>query len=123
MGKQYTKVTNEQRKELIRLIYDEKLSISKAADMTAIYYPTAKAINKVYKKENRVQKRHFRYRAKKEDQQIGIIRNKIPVEKLASVEMNSAESSRITCGIRLKLKDENLEDLKITDSFSVNGES
>jgi hypothetical protein len=54
MGKQYTKVSNEQRKELIRLIHELGHSISKAAEMTGVYYPTAKAINKVYKKEKRV---------------------------------------------------------------------
>lgn len=54
MGKQYTKVSNDQRKELIRLIHELGLSISKAAEMTGVYYPTAKAINKVYKKEKRV---------------------------------------------------------------------
>lgn len=84
MGKQYTKVTNDQRKELIRLIHELGHSISKAAELTGVYYPTAKAINKVYKKENRVQKRNFRYRAKKEDVDIGIVRNKIPVERLQS---------------------------------------
>jgi hypothetical protein len=54
MGKQYTKVSNEQRKELIRLIHEAGHSISKAAEITGIYYPTAKAINKVFKKEKRV---------------------------------------------------------------------
>lgn len=67
MGKAYTQVSNDSRKELIRLIHEEGLSIVKAAEATAIYYPTAKAINKVYKREHRVQKRAFRYRSKKED--------------------------------------------------------
>ena len=54
MGKAYTYVSNEARKELVRLIHEEGFSIIKAAEATAIYYPTAKAINKVYKRENRV---------------------------------------------------------------------
>jgi len=54
MGKSYTQVTNEQRKHLIKLIHEEKHSIARAAMLTGIYYPTAKAINKVYKKEKRV---------------------------------------------------------------------
>ncbi|CDW80058.1 UNKNOWN [Stylonychia lemnae] len=112
MGKQYTKVTNEQRKELIKLIYEQNHSISSAAEMTGIYYPTAKAINKVFKKEKRVQKRNFRYRAKKEDQFIGIIRNKIPVERLQTQNIDSLQVQRITCGISLKLKNENLQTLK-----------
>ncbi len=85
MGKQYTQVSNEARKELIRLIYEENQSIVRAAEATGIYYPTAKAINKVYKRESRVQKRAFRYRTKKEDEEAGVVRNKIPIEKLAIV--------------------------------------
>jgi len=54
MGKAYTQVSNDARKELIRLIYEEQYSIVKAAEGTGIYYPTAKAINKVYKREQRV---------------------------------------------------------------------
>lgn len=101
MGKAYTQVSNEARKELIRLIYENGLSIVKAAEATAIYYPTAKAINKVYKRENRVQKRSFRYRTKKEDEAAGVIRNKIPIEKLIAREFDGKDRSRITCGVRL----------------------
>jgi transposase len=82
MGKAYTQVSNEARKELIRLIHEEGMSIVKAAEVTGVYYPTAKAINKVYKNENRVQKRSFRYRTKKDDLEQGVVRNKIPVERL-----------------------------------------
>jgi hypothetical protein len=35
----------------VRLITEEGLSIVKAAEMTGIYYPTAKAINKIFKRE------------------------------------------------------------------------
>jgi hypothetical protein len=51
MGKAYTQVSNDSRKELIRLIHEEGYTIAKAAEVTGIYYPTAKAINKVFKKE------------------------------------------------------------------------
>jgi hypothetical protein len=71
----------------------------KAAEATGIYYPTAKAINKVYKRENRVQKRAFRYRTKKEDEAAGVVRNKIPIEKLA-IAKNSIDSARLICGVR-----------------------
>jgi hypothetical protein len=67
MGKAYTQVSNDKRKELIRLIHEQNYTIVKAAEATDIYYPTAKAINKVYKREMRVQKRSFRYRIKKDD--------------------------------------------------------
>ena len=99
MGKQYTQVSNEARKELIRLIYEESFTIVKAAEATGIYYPTAKAINKVYKRENRVQKRAFRYRTKKEDEAAGVVRNKIPIEKLA-INKNCNDTARLICGVR-----------------------
>ncbi len=119
MGKQYTKVTNDQRKHLIKLIYEDGLSISKASDAAGIYYPTAKAINKVYKKENRVQKRNFRYRAKKDDHEIGIVRNKIPVEKSAPVVGSPEKLSQITCGIKFILKGSNLSKLEKGDQDSI----
>ena len=100
MGKAYTQVSNDARKELVRLIYEENYSIVKAAEATGIYYPTAKAINKVYKRENRVQKRSFRYRTKKEDEAIGVIRNKIPIEKLDVKKVEEKDRVRITCGVR-----------------------
>lgn len=101
MGKAYTQVSNEARKELIRLIYEESYSIVKAADAAGIYYPTAKAINKVYKRESRVQKRQFRYRTKKEDQDSGVVRNKIPIERLEIVSLDLKDRSRITCGTKI----------------------
>ena len=57
------------------------MSISQAAAKVSIFYPTAKAINKVYKKEKRVQKRYHRYREKKGDDLMGVKRNKIALEK------------------------------------------
>ena len=91
----------------MRLIYEEGLSIVKAAEATGIYYPTAKAINKVYKRESRVQKRSFRYRTKKEDKEAGVIRNKIPIEKLIAKGLDGIDRSRITCGVRLIIKSRN----------------
>ncbi len=56
MGKKYTQVSNENRKELIRLVQTHGLKIARAAELTGIYYPTAKAIFKVYTTQNRTQK-------------------------------------------------------------------
>ena len=104
MGKQYTHVTNDQRKELIRLIHEEQMSISQAAAKANIFYPTAKAINKVYKKENRVQKRYHRYRQKKGDELMGVKRNKIALEKPLENKMDYNDVGRITCGIKSIVK-------------------
>lgn len=62
MGKKYIAVSNSQRQELIRLIHDEGYSIVEAAKEVNIYYPTAKAINKVFRKENRIDRKAFRDR-------------------------------------------------------------
>ena len=81
MGKKYEPVPNEQRKQLIELIHNKGYSIAKAALMTGIYYPTAKAINKVYVKENRTQKKAFRFRLKNVEKNFVVERQKILVEK------------------------------------------
>ena len=60
MGKKYVLVSNEQRYRLIQLIYNKGYSISMAANATKIYYPTAKAINKVFLRENRTEKKKIR---------------------------------------------------------------
>ena len=74
MGKKYEPVPNELRKQLIDLIYNKRYTIKKAADTTGIYYPTAKAINKVYEKENRTQKKGFRFRLKNVEKNFVIVR-------------------------------------------------
>ena len=112
MGKAYTKVPNDKRKELIRLIYEDNLSIIRAAERLDIYYPTAKAINKVYKREKRIQKRSFRYRVKNDDEELGVIRKVIPIEKIATEPIDLEKTKRLTCGVRLRLKGENMECLK-----------
>ena len=41
----YVQVTNDQRKELIRLIYQEGMTIKKASKQTGIPFPNAKSVN------------------------------------------------------------------------------
>ncbi len=65
MVKKYVPVCDEQRKELIRLIYEELNTIKCAARKLGIYYPTAKAINKVYEREKRTDKLKKRLRTRK----------------------------------------------------------
>ena len=62
MGKSYSPVTNEQRRLLVKLIYEDKFSIRQAAIVSGIYYPTAKAINKIYTAEKRIDKKAHRFR-------------------------------------------------------------
>ena len=84
--KSYQPVCNELRKKLIELIYSpnlnpsefkKKMSIAEAAKITGIYYPTAKAIHKVYLRELRTQKKNFRFRLKKIDKNYVVVRNKL----------------------------------------------
>ena len=48
MVKQYQRSTNEQRRELIRLIKEEKMSIIKASKIVGLPYANAKSINSTY---------------------------------------------------------------------------
>ena len=65
MGKKYEPVPDEKRRELIDLIHNKGMNISKAAQIAKIYYPTAKAINKIFVKSNRICKKTNRNRASK----------------------------------------------------------
>lgn len=70
MGKKYEPVPNDLRQKLIDLIHSKGYSIAKAAQVSGIYYPTAKAINKVYLRENRTEKKAFRFRIKNLDKSL-----------------------------------------------------
>ena len=91
MGKKYEPVPNELRKQLIELIHNKGYSIAKAALATGIYYPTAKAINKVYVKENRTQKKAFRFRLKNIEKNFVVVRQKILVEKPIAYQTHSQD--------------------------------
>jgi len=62
MTKKYATVSNEQRRMLVSLIYEGGQSIRQAAIVSKIYYPTAKAINKIYLAEKRIDKKQHRFR-------------------------------------------------------------
>lgn len=62
MVRQYVQVTDTQRIDLIRLIHQEAYSIAKASKATGIPYDNAKAINRTYLKERRVNKINYRIR-------------------------------------------------------------
>jgi transposase len=65
MSKSYRITTNAMRKELIRLIYEEGLSIRQASLRTNIFYPTAKVINKIFQKDGRIEKKIQRMKRSK----------------------------------------------------------
>ena len=101
MVKKYTKVSDQQRKELIRLIYQEKLSIKKAGIAVGIPYPNAKAVNQTYLQENRTSKKRFRFRLKNLDEGFEVPRQKILIEKVNPYEYNQSETRKRTCGFKI----------------------
>jgi molybdenum-dependent DNA-binding transcriptional regulator ModE len=48
MVRQYVQVTDDQRRDLVRMIHNEGLSIASAAKIADIPYDNAKAINRTY---------------------------------------------------------------------------
>jgi hypothetical protein len=65
MVKTYKIVPNPDRLKLIYLIHNMGMTITDAARATKIYYPTAKAINKIYTRELRVDKKAHRFPRKR----------------------------------------------------------
>ena len=65
MVRQYVQVTDEQRRELVRLIHEHNYSIAKASKATDVPYDNAKAINRTYIRENRVKKINYQQRYQK----------------------------------------------------------
>ena len=61
----YNPVSNERRKELLRLVNEEYMSIRQAALRCNISYPTAKAINRTFKEEGRFEKKTVRAKRSK----------------------------------------------------------
>ena len=64
MVKKYKRLTDELRRDLVHLINEEKYTIKEAARKLDIPYPNAKAVNQIYRLENRTAKKSFRFRLK-----------------------------------------------------------
>lgn len=64
MVREYTRVADETRARLIKLIQDGK-SIKEAAEAVEINYENAKAINRMFRQEHRTEKKKHRIRLKK----------------------------------------------------------
>lgn len=110
MVKCYHRVTNEQRKELIRLIHEEGYTIKKASKQTEVPYPNAKSINAIYKVENRTAKRETRFRFKKIDELVHIHRNKLKIDQTNPYEKEPLKGKMYTCGIKRLLKTAQMKD-------------
>ena len=65
MVRQYVQVSDAQRIELIHLIHKEGYSIAGASKKTEIPYDNAKAINRTFMRERRINKLNFRLSYKK----------------------------------------------------------
>ena len=62
MPKKYKPVPNDKRELLIHYIHEKGMNITQAALAADVYYPTAKVINKIYKREGRTAKKLIRDR-------------------------------------------------------------
>ncbi len=60
MVRQYVQVTDDQRRDLVRLIHNDGHSIASAAKIIDVPYDNAKAINRTFLKEKRVNKINYR---------------------------------------------------------------
>ena len=70
MVKKYMLLTNKQRMELCRLIHEEGLTIKEAAKVSGIPYPNAKAVNKIFEREQRTQKKHHKFLVARETSEV-----------------------------------------------------
>ena len=57
MVKKYTRVTDKQRRDLIKLIHEYNYTIKKAGEEVGIPYPNAKAVNQIYLSKKRTKRR------------------------------------------------------------------
>ena len=62
MPKAYETISTERRRQLIDLIQNKGLNITQAAKKLGIFYPTAKAIAKVFRTTGRIDKKVNRLR-------------------------------------------------------------
>ena len=56
--------------ELCRLIHQEGLTIKEAAKVSGIPYPNAKAVNKIFEREQRTQKKHHKFLVAREGNEV-----------------------------------------------------
>ena len=95
MVRQYVQVTDTQRLELVHLIHQEGHSIAKAAKITNIPYDNAKAINRTYLREKRINKINYRLRYQKKSLSSNSSR-KVSIE-LDSAREDSHDNSATNC--------------------------
>ena len=101
MPKIYEPINSERRRVLLDLIHNRGMNISQAAKATNIFYPTAKAINKVFKQTGRTDKKL--HRNKKQSKKSNKKRNstaernskkaKITVRKQQQLRYNLSETT------------------------------
>lgn len=83
MVREYQRVTDETRRNLIKLIQDG-LSIKDAAEIVNINYENAKAINRIYRQETRVDKKKSRFRFRTGEDKEAANRNRMAFQQTLS---------------------------------------
>jgi uncharacterized protein with von Willebrand factor type A (vWA) domain len=86
MVKQYKLLDNSQREKLCKLIHTEGLNIKEAALLVGIPYANAKAVNKIFRRELRSDKKHKKYRQ---------VQDEVPSNQVPTVKPRIVEEARI----------------------------
>ena len=58
MGKKYVTVPNEKRHQIVKLINEDGMTVAEAAKAVDVFYPTAKAIQQIYSRTGRIDKKN-----------------------------------------------------------------
>lgn len=81
MVRQYKRVTDDTRSQLIKHIKEGK-SIKQAAELAGINYENAKAIYRIYKRETRVSMKKNRFRTRKGEDHNAMRKRRLEYAKL-----------------------------------------
>jgi len=98
--KQYVRVSDQQRRQLVKLVKELKYSIKSASAHTGVPYANAKAIVSTYQRELRTDKKNTRFRLKKLDGGRLDFRKHLPYTKQKIYCCDLEQNKRI-CGIKV----------------------
>lgn len=117
MTRNYSKVTDDKRQRLIELI-NSNMTIKDAARSVDIKYENAKAIYRVYRKEQRTQKRRNRFRYKLPE---GVSKNSPAAAKLreqAEIARANKKGKNKAAAADMMSDDEDIDDEMLQDDES-----
>lgn len=99
MVREYQRVTDETRRNLLQFIQDG-MSIRQAAELVNINYENAKAINRIYRQETRVDKKKGRFRFRPGEDKEAVNRSRLEFQQTISKATPNLLSNNETPGLR-----------------------